>query len=216
MVRLFSILFILLFASLAGGQIITGHLVYDVCCEQDNFNFEIRYNGSIEYTSVNKINKDVIISLLSKTVHKDSIIDARAVFDSGKIQIFFAYKGNVPSDRMDLWLVTPHHSYASYAINSGIIVPAFTNANIDGLQYKCEQIARTYQIRSFMFKPFSSKSIPFSVLSFGYRDGNLADMRNVANSYRLVDFFKELNWKTIWYMDSSGNKKGISRPTNGW
>lgn len=204
------------FASYLSGQIITGHLVYDVCCEQEDFKFELRYNGKIEYTSAFKLNKEVIISLLSKTVIKDSIIDARAVYDSGKIQIFFAYKGNVPSDRMDLWLVTPHHSYASYAINSGLIVPAFTNANISGLQEICEQIARKYPMRSFMIKPFSSQSIPFNVLSHAVKDGNLADMRNITNSYRLIDYFKELNWKTIWYMDSFGNKKGISRPANGW
>jgi len=77
-------------------------------------------------------------------------------------------------------------------------------------------IAKEYPLKSFMVRNFSLPSLPMYVLGNGHRDGNLADMRNIDKSFRLVDYFKELNWKIIHYRDQFGIYKSLLRPNAGW
>lgn len=67
-----------------------------------------------------------------------------------------------------------------------------------------------------MVKPWSAADIPLLVIARGTQNGELADMRWIRNSYRLVPYFKELNWRNIWYQDENGNPKNVMRPATGW
>ena len=80
----------------------------------------------------------------------------------------------------------------------------------------CLSVAKTYPLRSFMVRNFYLPSLPMFVIGNGHRDGNLADMRNIDKSYRLVDYFKEMNWKIIHYKDQFGIQKSLFRPNSGW
>ncbi len=210
---IFSLIF---FVYSSAQQLNVGHLVYNVCCEVGDFEFQLKYNNQIEYCKLSTFSKFNVINVLTKTVQKDSIIEVIVSVEPTKIQIWFAYTGSYPSDKADFWLLTDHHSFAGSVVNGWLAVPSFTGDKFSNLKPLCENLARKYPLKSFMFRISPSNSIPFSVLSYGVRDGNLADMRNVPYSYRLVPYFKDLNWKIIWYMDEYGTAKGIIKPNTGW
>ncbi len=80
------------------------------------------------------------------------------------------------------------------------------------IKYLCAN----YDIINYFVRSINIPEGPLLVLTRGVRDGYLMDMRYIAKSYRLVDYFKELNYYVIWYNDVRGLPVGITRPKTGW
>ena len=210
-----KILFLFLICfNFLNAQIVTGHLVYHRCCESPLEEVSITYLGSEQKFIFSKFDSTKIRLLLQKIIPDEKIITARGMSNDSIIEVFFAYKGNI-DDNKPLNLITTAHLYGSYAINNGFIAPYMTLL-YNGLDSLCLNIAKLYPLRSFMIRNYSLPSLPHYVLGNGLRDGNLADMRNIEKSYRLVDYFKELNWKIIHYRDQNGIHKSLFRPNKGW
>lgn len=196
------------------AQVVTGHLVYKKCCESPLEEVSVNYLGSEEKFIFSKLDSSKIRHLLQRLIPDEKIITARGMSNDSTIEIFFAYKGMI-DDNKPLNLITGAHLYGSYAVNNGFIAP-YMSLVYKGLDSLSLNIAKTYPLRSFMVRNFSLPSLPHYVLGNGLKDGNLADMRNIEKSYRLVDYFKELNWKIIHYRDQFGISKALLRPTRGW
>lgn len=198
---------------------VTGNLIYKTA-------YDYYYNEIVALTYLNKsmqigiddINANTIASFLEYCgVPAADIITAKGYGSSTKdtIEIFFAYRGTIPNGVQDLWVKNSHHSYASYARQNGIIIPAYQNI-ATGLDTIATKLANDYTVYSFLVKPFSMPGLPGKVLSKTPVNGILADMRNIPNSYVHVVPFKKLNWEILWYMDASGRQKTERRPKSGW
>ena len=196
------------------SQIVTGHLIYKRCCESPLQEVKVTYLGKEQKFIFNKLDSSKIRHMIQSIVPDEKIITTRGMSNDSTIEIFFAYKGSV-SDNVPLNLVTPSHLYGSYASNNGFILP-YTTMVYKDIDIIALGIAKEYQLKSFMVRNFSLPSLPMYVLGNGHRDGNLADMRNIDKSFRLVDYFKELNWKIIHYRDQFGIYKSLLRPNAGW
>lgn len=202
------------------AQFVCGNLIYDRGYDyKPSELFEIGFLNTYSTVNIDNLNNaDLIRLLLRAGINKDSIIEARATGSSltDRVELFFAYKGKLPGaiERTDVWVRNQYHSYASYAGNNILIVPQFTTIN-EGLDTVIQSLAESYRISSFMVKPFNLPELPFKILAKQPKNGEMADMRYIANSVRLIPYFKELNWKTIWY-NESGKPKSVTRPTTGW
>lgn len=212
---LFSLIAIV---NLSRAQFVTGHVLIPGGADSWKGKLiEIGYLNTYRLIPADSMNtKDWKGLLNSVGVHSDSIINIRCYSNltTGRIEVFFAYKGKQLTDYSDVTVRDGIRAVSGYAKNNAIIVPAFQFIN-EGLDQTIYKIARSYPCYSFLCKPFSSHELAFSVLSFSPVGGELADMRNIANSYLLVPFFKSLNWKNIWY-NESGKQKNIIRPKTGW
>ncbi len=205
---------LLLFAINLNCQIVTGHLIYKKCCEHSHQEVKITYLGKEQKFVFNKLDSSKVRHLLQSLMPDEKIITARGMSNDSTIEIFFAYKGSI-NDNVPINLETGSHLYGSYAVNNGFILPYVTMIYKD-IDLLCLSVAKTYPLRSFMVRNFYLPSLPMFVIGNGHRDGNLADMRNIDKSYRLVDYFKEMNWKIIHYKDQFGIQKSLFRPNSGW
>ncbi len=195
-----------------GDAQVTGHLSYSICCEDSNSAVDIKLATKTVSSRFVDINKATVTNLLK--ANSIDTIDILEVSNTGsRLEIFFAAKDVVSWDQADFGILTTHHAYYSYAKKNAFILPAFQLLRID--EAKAIDFVRKYPVNSFMFRQSPQNQFIFNVLGWGQVNGFLADMRNVPNSVRLVPYFKELNWKTIWY-NENGVSKGISRPGTGW
>ena len=221
MKRILLLLFTLLTGFIACAQTFTtGHLTYG-----NRYNYSpgemtiLSFNGASMYLPVDSINNHSVRTLLYIAgLHKDSIITTLGYGNSNLdvVEVFFAFKGTLSNKNMDLVLDNAKHRFASYASPNGIIAPYFNYLDKATLESTVKSLYKTYKVNSFMVRNFALDSLPIEVISRSPTNGNLADMRNIPNSYVYVDTFKALNWGIIWYMDNAGKQKGIMRPKTGW
>ncbi|MBK9223407.1 MAG: hypothetical protein IPO16_14990 [Saprospiraceae bacterium] len=213
-----TLFFLLFMSNLCRSQIVTGHLLYQTGYNyQPNELVEIGFMNNWIWVNVDSLNGSEIKRLLRLYgIDSSRIIDTRAYGSSfeNKVEIFFAFKGQIPIDRADVWIRNQHHKFAGYAVNDILVVPQFTRI-IQGLDSTIISIAKNYKINSFMVKPFNLPELPFLILAKNPLNGTLADMRWIKNSIRLVPYFKELNWQIIWFNDN-GAAKVLNRPKTGW
>ena len=215
------LLFTLLTGFVACAQTFTtGHLIY-----ANRYNYSagemtiLTFNGASMYLPVDSINNRSIKTLLFIAgINKDSIITTLGYGSSSSniVEVYFAFKGTLSPKNMDVALENPKHRFAAYASPNGIIAPYFNYLDKTVLRSSIDTLYQNYKVNSFMVRNFVIDSLPTRVISKSPSNGNLADMRNIPNSYVYVDTFKALNWAVIWYMDAAGKQKGLLRPKNGW
>lgn len=179
----------------------------------------ITYMGKRIVVNIDSIKPKDIYTLL-KQVGQDSTtimyLDAWGSSITNRIEIVFAYKGTQPNYYQEINIETPHALYnMGNAYQNGIFIPQLAVINSENLRLLSIVLASKYHIKTFMCKPFNLQQIPFIILSNGTRNGNTIDMRWIPNSYRLVDYFKELDWQIIWY-NENGKAKSTHRPKSGW
>lgn len=200
-------------------RIVTGNLIYKTAYDYaPNEQVTIKFLGKSFPIGIDEINNDFVESmLLSLGIKKANIIATGGYGSSAQdvVEIFFAYEGTLPQRTVDLWIVNKHHSYASYAVNDGLIVPAYMYIK-PGLEAAINKIVNNYEILSFLVKPFVLPNVPVAILTKSPTNGILADMRNIPMSYQHVIPFKKLNWERLWYMDAGGRQKMEVRPKTGW
>lgn len=203
------------------AQIVVGTLQYP------NKGYDFKQGESVTFTYQNQsvnvqveyINDNTALSLLEKIgIKPENILCARAFgsIETDEIEMMFAYKGSVPGNySAEIKLATNYHNYFDNAYQNGFLIPWYIHIgqSADSL---ANAWARLAPIRTFMCRPQSSPLLPFNIIGGGVKNGGLADMRNIPNSYQLVPYFKQANWKIIWYMDSTGQQVGIYKPTKGW
>lgn len=179
----------------------------------------ITYLGKRIVVNIDSIKPKDIYGLLKQTGQDSSNImylDAWGSSITNRIEIIFAYKGTQPNYNQEINIETPHALYnMGNAYQNGIYIPQLTVLNSENLRLLAIVLASKYHIKTFMCKPFQLQQVPFIVLTNGTIGGNLMDMRWIPNSYRLVDYFKELNWAIIWY-NEGGKAKSAHRPKSGW
>lgn len=203
------------------AQIVVGTLQYP------NKGYDFKQGESVTFTYQNQsvnvqveyINDNTALSLLEKIgIKPENILCARAFgsIETDEIEMMFAYKGSVPGNySAEIKLATNYHNYFDNAYQNGFLIPWYIHIgqSADSL---ANAWARLAPIRTFMCRPQSSPLLPFNIIGGGVKNGGLADMRNIPNSYQLVPYFKQANWKIIWYMDSTGKQIGLFKPTTGW
>ncbi len=197
---------------------VTGHLVYANGIDYSpNELVRLKYLSKFVDVSIDAINETVVRQLLTLAgvpANKIFVVKGYGSSSTNVIEIFFAYEGVLPVARVDVGLENRYHRKTGYAIMNGLIIPSFTY--LSGLQQTAESIAQTYPTMSFMVKGYSIPSLPEWILPRALMNGALADMRWIPGSWKFVDAFKALNWKTIWFKDINGIQRGISRPVAGW
>lgn len=200
-------------------RIVTGNLIYKTAYDYNpNEQVTIKFLGKSFPIGIDEINNDFVESMLLQLGIKKANIIATGGYGSSAqdvVEIFFAYEGTLPQRTVDLWIINKHHSYASYAVNDGLIVPAYMYIK-PGLEAAINKIVNNYEINSFLVKPFVLPNVPVAILAKGPVNGILADMRNITMSYQHVIPFKKLNWERLWYMDAGGRQKMEVRPKTGW
>jgi hypothetical protein len=217
----FLILLIILIVAINGcynyclGQVVTGHLKYNKCCESGDQLVGLGFRGHRVGFKFNSLDSVKVRELVLKFVAPSDIISARGFSNDSTIEVFWCYKGIVNDLNEDIKLETGSHSIGGYASNNGFIAPFFSKIGT-GLDVLGISIAKIYPLKTFMLRNYEARELPFFVLGHGVKNGNLADMRNIKNSYRLVDYFKELNWKIIWYKDQNGVVKSLFRNGLTW
>lgn len=212
------IFLIVLISSGSRAQFVSGNLVYRQYDYKPMELVEVGFQGVWVTTPIDSLNGSDIKRLLNRVGIPDSlIIDCRAFGSSNPdlVEIFFAYSGKLPTRTVDLAIRNKHHLYASYAVNQGIIMPAYSKIKA-GLDSVAIKVATRDTVKSFMIKNYSMPMFPMLVLLKQPQNGTLADMRNIPGSYNYVDYFKDLNFEIIWYMDPSGFQKSLFRPKGGW
>lgn len=212
-----SILLICLMFGLR-GQIVTGSLIYSKKKDiQDNENVILSYGNFKKQLNVNLIDGKAIEDLLILSgIKKDDILITRGYGNStlNEVETFFAYKGRQSTRMVNIGVQTYYNTYFSTAYNDGILIPWFTKIG-DKMDSIAIALAKLAAVNSFMCRNIAAPGLALVVLSNGIT-GTLADMRNVPNSYRLVPYFKELNWNLIWWMEADGTVKGEFKPVGGW
>lgn len=212
----------LIFTTLVKTQdVVVGSIVYTTYDYGPSDNLIVGYLNSTTSVVIDSFTaKDMTDLLIKAGVDKNKIIytDARSSSGDDIVEIWFAYEGklNTTNGQGKFWISNPHHSAYYNAVNNYLAVRQSTKLDIEKMKPVVSKIALNYNIRSFMVKPWSAADIPLLVIARGTQNGELADMRWIRNSYRLVPYFKELNWRNIWYQDENGNPKNVMRPATGW
>lgn len=183
--------------------------------------FHIVYQNKYYPINIDSMNNDAIVNFLGSIgVSRDSIIGANAYgsSDTDVIEILYAYKGTIPKEYIEIQISISGGGLYTFgdASQNKILINSIAKIPSADVYKLTWDISTAYPVRSFMVKPLSMPSLAFNVLSRGVQNGVLADMRNINNSYRLVDYFKELNWQIIHYKDALGVYKTVRRPVKGW
>lgn len=201
-------------------RIVTGHILYNNR-GYDWFPgelFTIGYLGRKKQVNIDNLTPGVVMSFLNECGVPSSAIKVIGVFGNSTtdmLEIFFAYEGVLPTRTVDLFITNSHHKSSNYAIQDGLIVPAFQNI-LSGLETELTNLAINYEIKSFMVKPFELPGLPKLVIAKKTKDGVLADMRWMNSSYKYLADFKKLNWKTIIVKNENGTQSWHERPKTGW
>lgn len=201
-------------------RIVTGHIFYNNR-GYDWFPgelFILGYLGRKKQVNIDNLNEQVVIDFLKECGVPAAAIKVVGVYgNSGTdhLEIFFACEGVLPTRTVDLYITNSHHKSSNYAVQDGIIVPAFQHI-LSGLEDALTLLAINYEIKSFMVKPFEMPGIPKLIVKKQTRDGVLADMRWINNSYKYLADFKVLNWKTIIVKNADGTQSWHERPKTGW
>lgn len=201
------------------SKVVIGQLLYARGYDwAPNEMFSLSFLGKNVQVNIDNFSQNDVINLLNLCGVQTSKILVVGAYGSSvddKLELFFAYEGDLPQARVDIWITNSHHKFAGYAGVQAMVVPAFTKI-LGGLEQALTNIATQYQIRSFFVKPFEMQNLPPLVLSHNPVNGLLADMRWIRNSDQYFNAFKALNWNAIYYQDGSGKQYFKIRPKNGW
>lgn len=152
-------------------------------------------------------------------VHNDSIISVFSYGDSvdGILEVFFAFKGQLSPDNLDISVGYEKKYVLGYTSTNGIIAPYFVKLPVDSLKNTIEFLYKNYEVHSFMVRNVTIPEMPLYIVNKSPVNGNLADMRNIPDSYVYLETFKRLNWAIIWVRDKDGKVKSYFRPrVMGW
>lgn len=207
--------------SMTAQSVVVGILNFNRYDFAPNEKFHVYYQYKYYPLEIDNINAAAIVKMLNfYGVSSDSLIAVEAYGSSTDniVEILFAYRGVIPKETLEVGIsITNGGLYVFGDVSQNkILINNVMHLSTDVVYKTIWDISKDYPIRSFMVKPFVMPFIAFNILSRGVVNGVLADMRNINNSYRLVDYFKELNWQIIHYKDAAGNYKTIRRPVNGW
>lgn len=215
---LFLILAVILNNVCKSQNIVIGSLLYERGYDfKPNEITTIGYLNTYLTVNVDSLSdKDVVRMLTLAGIEPSRIKCAKGYGSatSNTIEIFFAYEGKILKPVEDVTEYNNHHRYSGEAYQNKLLVPQFKNIN-QGLDSIILRVAKDYTLYSFMVKPFNMPELPFLVLAKNPINGTLADMRYIANSNRLVPYFKDLNFQIIHY-NENGTAKVLFRPKTGW
>jgi len=204
--------------------LVTGHLIYPAYKYGEKITpdtlINIKYLNQYIQAPAKSFGESAMKILLGQLQIPETQVLTSKVgisYDKSIIEIFFAYEVEKPmlNTRPDVTITTPYHSFSGYAAFNGLIIPGFTVLT-NTWDTWIKKVMKTYYIDSFMVKPVTAEYLPGLIIKNKVKDGTLADMRHIPNSFQHVEAFQKLNWNIIWYQETNGSQKTIRRPKTGW
>src|SRR5690606_21130226 len=143
------------------SKVVIGQLLYSRGYDwTPNEIFSLSYLNKTVQVNIDNFSQNDIINLLNLNgiqTNKILVVGAYGSSADDKLEIFWAYEGDLPKSRMDIWITNTHHKFYGYAGVQAMVVPQFTKI-LGGLEQALTNIATQYRIRSFFVKPFEMQN----------------------------------------------------------
>lgn len=203
--------------------LVTGQLKFHYPSSHDKHfasheGFTLTLRGVSGYFDIDNF-KDIDIKLwLVKTgIKPDDVLFTKAYGSSANnaIELFYSVLMENPVDNKDIYL-NNGGLVGDYEKKQCVKLTNMVYIIGDDVRNHIKYLCANYDIINYFVRSINIPEGPLLILSRGVRDGYLIDMRYIAKSYRLVDYFKELNYNVIWYNDANGLPVGLTRPKTGW
>lgn len=180
--------------------------------------FMLTLRGVVGYFDIdNFTDNDLKLWLIRTGIRAEDILFTKTYGSStnNAIELFYSVLMTTPVDNRDIYLNNGEF-VGDYEKKSCVKLTNMVYIIGEDVRSHIKYLCANYDIINYFVRSINIPEAPLLILTRGVRDGYLMDMRYIAKSYRLVDYFKELNYNVIWYNDLKGLPVGITRPKTGW